>query len=44
MAFDAFGQSSANRDIKISYGTHLLHLDKTRSALWRHSLACLLGD
>jgi pimeloyl-ACP methyl ester carboxylesterase len=41
--FDAFGQSPAKRDIKISHGTHLMHLEKTRSALWRHSVACLLG-
>jgi pimeloyl-ACP methyl ester carboxylesterase len=42
--FDAFRQSPAKRDIKISHGTHLMHLEKTRSSLWRHSVACLLGE
>jgi pimeloyl-ACP methyl ester carboxylesterase len=41
--FDAFERSPLKRDIKISHGTHLMHLEKMRCALWRESIAFLLG-
>jgi pimeloyl-ACP methyl ester carboxylesterase len=42
--FDAFSRSPDKRDIKISRGTHLMHLEATRWALWRESIGFLLGD
>lgn len=42
--FDAFSQSPIKRDIKISRGTHLLHLEAMRSVLWKESIAFLSGD
>jgi pimeloyl-ACP methyl ester carboxylesterase len=42
--FDAFSFSPEKRDIKISRGTHLMHLEATRGALWRESIGFLLGD
>ena len=42
--FDAFSRSPNKRDIKISRGTHLMHLETMRWALWRESVAFLLGD
>jgi pimeloyl-ACP methyl ester carboxylesterase len=42
--FDAFSRSPDKRDIKVSRGTHLLHLETKRWALWRESIGFLLGD
>jgi pimeloyl-ACP methyl ester carboxylesterase len=36
--------SADKRDIKLSRGTHLMHLEVTRPALWRESVTFLLGD
>jgi hypothetical protein len=41
--FDAFGNAPAKRDIKISRGTHLMHLEIMRLALWRESVNFLQG-
>jgi len=35
--FDAFTHAPVKRDIKISRGTHLMHLETMRPALWRES-------
>jgi hypothetical protein len=32
------------RDVKIGRGTHLMHLEVMRLALWRESATFLLGD
>jgi pimeloyl-ACP methyl ester carboxylesterase len=40
--FDAFTQSPSKRDIKISRGTHLMHLETMRHALHRASIAFLM--
>jgi len=42
--FDAFKQSAVRRDIKIGRGTHLMHLECMRFALWRESINFLRGD
>jgi pimeloyl-ACP methyl ester carboxylesterase len=42
--FDAFSRSPDKRDIKISRGTHLMHLEVMREALWRESIGFLLAD
>jgi pimeloyl-ACP methyl ester carboxylesterase len=43
--FDAFKASPVKRDIKISRGTHLMHLEAMRHALYRETIAFLLaGD
>jgi pimeloyl-ACP methyl ester carboxylesterase len=42
--FDAFTQAAVKRDIKISRGTHLMHLEAMRLALWRESIGFLRGD
>ena len=42
--FDAFTNAPVKRDIKISRGTHLMHLETMRLALWRESIAFLCGD
>jgi pimeloyl-ACP methyl ester carboxylesterase len=42
--FDAFAQSPVRRDIKIGRGTHLMHLEAMRLALWRESIGFLHGD
>ncbi len=42
--FDGFTRSPAKRDIKISRGTHLMHLEMMRSAVWRESINFLNGD
>jgi pimeloyl-ACP methyl ester carboxylesterase len=42
--FDAFTRSSAKRDIKIGRGTHLMHLETMRLALWQESVNFLNGD
>jgi len=41
--FDAFTASLQKRDIKISGGTHLLHLESMRYALYRESINFLKG-
>lgn len=41
--FDAFSRSPLKRDIKLGRGTHLMHLETMRWALWRESIAFLLG-
>src|SRR5262249_20522643 len=42
--FDAFANSPAARDIKISRATHLMHLEAMRYALYLESIAFLLAD
>jgi pimeloyl-ACP methyl ester carboxylesterase len=42
--FDAFTQAPVKRDIKISRGTHLMHLEAMRPALWRESIGFLQGN
>jgi pimeloyl-ACP methyl ester carboxylesterase len=41
--FDALAGSPNKRDIKISRGTHLMHLETMRYALYRQSIAFLQG-
>jgi pimeloyl-ACP methyl ester carboxylesterase len=41
--FDAFAQSPIKRDIKIARGTHLMHLETMRLALWQESIGFLRG-
>lgn len=41
--FDAFSASAIKRDIKISRGTHLMHLETMRHALYRQSITFLEG-
>ena len=42
--FDAFTHAPSKRDIKIARGTHLMHLETMRPALWRESINFLHGD
>jgi hypothetical protein len=42
--FDAFTHSPIKRDIKIGRGTHLMHLETMRLALWQESIGFLLGN
>jgi pimeloyl-ACP methyl ester carboxylesterase len=42
--FDAFRSAPAKRDIKISHGTHLLHLETMRTALYSETNAFLLDS
>jgi pimeloyl-ACP methyl ester carboxylesterase len=42
--FDAFKRAPIRRDVKLSRGTHLMHLECTRRALWRESICFLLGE
>lgn len=42
--FDNFSRASSKRDIKLSRGTHLMHLEMMRTALWRESATFLLGE
>jgi pimeloyl-ACP methyl ester carboxylesterase len=42
--FDAFTGAPRKRDIKIGRGTHLMHLEAMRLALWRESIGFLRGD
>ena len=42
--FDALSEAPVKRDIKIGRGTHLMHLEAMRLALWRESIAFLGGD
>jgi len=41
--FDALSRSTVKRDIKIGRGTHLMHLEIMRLALWRESVTFLAG-
>jgi pimeloyl-ACP methyl ester carboxylesterase len=41
--FDAFTASPLKRDIKLSRGTHLMHLETMRHALWQESIAFLVA-
>jgi len=41
--FDAFTHSPLKRDIKIGRGTHLMHLEQMRLALWQESIGFLRG-
>jgi pimeloyl-ACP methyl ester carboxylesterase len=41
--FDAFAGSPIKRDIKIGRGTHLMHLEAMRLALWQESIVFLHG-
>jgi pimeloyl-ACP methyl ester carboxylesterase len=41
--FDALSASPDKRDIKISRATHLMHLETMRCALYRESIAFLIG-
>ena len=42
--FDAFTGSPIKRDIKIGRGTHLMHLEAMRPALWQESISFLRGN
>jgi pimeloyl-ACP methyl ester carboxylesterase len=42
--FDAFKSSPIKRDIKISRGTHLMHLEIMRTALYHETNTFLLGE
>ena len=42
--FGALNASPERRDIKISRGTHLMHLETMRQALYRESIAFLEGS
>ncbi len=42
--FDALRLSPYRRDVKIARGTHLMHLEENRYALYREAEAFLLGD
>jgi pimeloyl-ACP methyl ester carboxylesterase len=42
--FDALTHAPLKRDIKISRGTHLMHLETMRLALWRESVNFLQGE
>ncbi len=42
--FNALATSPMRRDIKIGRGTHLLHLEENRRALYRETETFLLGD
>jgi pimeloyl-ACP methyl ester carboxylesterase len=42
--FDAFAQSPIKRDVKIGKGTHLMHLESMRLALWKESISFLTAE
>ena len=42
--FDALAHAPVKRDIKISRGTHLMHLETMHLALWRESVNFLQGE
>jgi pimeloyl-ACP methyl ester carboxylesterase len=42
--FNAFTSAPVKRDIKIGRGTHLMHLEVMRPALWRESINFLQGN
>jgi pimeloyl-ACP methyl ester carboxylesterase len=41
--FDAFSRATLKRDIKIGRGTHLMHLESMRYALWQETVGFLQG-
>jgi pimeloyl-ACP methyl ester carboxylesterase len=41
--FRSLRQSPVKRDVKLSRGTHLMHLEASRFALWQESIAFLQG-
>jgi hypothetical protein len=41
--FDALRASPLRRDVKISRGTHLMHLEESHSTLYRETQAFLEG-
>src|SRR5215472_13277746 len=42
--FDSFTGAPVKRDVKIGRGTHLMHFEAMRPALWRESINFLTGD
>jgi pimeloyl-ACP methyl ester carboxylesterase len=42
--FDALAQSPIKRDVKIGKGTHLMHLETMRLALWKESISFLSAE
>jgi hypothetical protein len=42
--FDSFAQAPIKCDIKIGRGTHLMHLEAMRLALWHASINFLTGN
>ena len=42
--FDRLSRAGERRDVKIGRGTHLMHLEEMRTALWRESIAFLKLD
>jgi pimeloyl-ACP methyl ester carboxylesterase len=42
--FDALSSSPVKRDVKISHATHLMHLEKSRYALYRETQTFLEGE
>lgn len=42
--FDAFSRATIKRDIKIGRGTHLMHLESMRFALWHETVGFLQGE
>jgi pimeloyl-ACP methyl ester carboxylesterase len=42
--FDRLHRAGERRDVKIGRGTHLMHLEEMRTALWRESIAFLKPD
>ena len=42
--FDRLVRARERRDVKIARGTHLMHLEEMRGALWHESIAFLLGS
>jgi pimeloyl-ACP methyl ester carboxylesterase len=42
--FDRLSRSAERRDVKIARGTHLMHLEEMRGALWRETVAFLLDS
>jgi pimeloyl-ACP methyl ester carboxylesterase len=42
--FDHLSRAAERRDVKIGRGTHLMHLEEMRTALWRESIAFLKPD
>jgi hypothetical protein len=44
LVFDTLRASSLRRDVKIGRGTHLMHLENGRHALYRRTEAFLRGD
>ena len=42
--FDALSSAALKRDVKIAEGTHLMHLEESRYALYRAAESFLRGD